>query len=121
MRRSKPSGATTWRPSGSDWQRRLRRQGVYVPDVRANVDGEFVTLVTDARAEHGFRVCVLFDWVAGRSLRTRTTERLSAALGRLAARLHQDAAAWSPAGADDVLVAVHAERVRTWMRRPDGL
>jgi Ser/Thr protein kinase RdoA (MazF antagonist) len=93
------------------WQRRLRRQGVYVPDVRANVDGEFVTLVTDARAEHGFRVCVLFDWVAGRSLRTRTTERLSAALGRLAARLHQDAAAWSPAGAGDVLVA---DRVLYW-------
>ena len=51
------------------------------------------------------RVCILFDWVAGRSLRSCVTERRSAALGRLSARLQQDAAAWSPPGAEDVLLA----------------
>ena len=47
------------------WHRRLRLQGVYVPDVVANMDGEFATLVTDDRAEHKSRVCILFEWVAG--------------------------------------------------------
>jgi hypothetical protein len=89
----------------------------------------------------------MFEWVAGRSLRTRMTGQRSAALVRLSARLHQDAAAWSPSGAGDVLladrvlycrlpeqlsvaacivglgsyVADHAERVRAWMRCPAGL
>ncbi len=93
------------------WHRRLRQQGVYVPDVLANLDGELVTVVTDGRTEHGTRVCVLFDWVAGRSLRTRLTGRRSAALGRLSARLHRDAATWSPPGAGDVL---QADRVLYW-------
>ena len=35
------------------WHRRLRQQGVCVPDVLANVDGELATLVTDGRAAHG--------------------------------------------------------------------
>jgi Ser/Thr protein kinase RdoA (MazF antagonist) len=87
------------------WHRRLRQQGVCVPDVLANVDGELATVVTDGRAEHGSRTCVLFEWVAGRSLRTRMTVRRSAALGRVSARLHQNAAAWSPPGAADVLLA----------------
>ncbi len=99
------------------WHRRLRRQGVCVPDVLANVDGDLVTLVTDGRAGHGSRVCVLFGWVAGRSLRACMTGRRSAALGRLSARLHQDAAAWSPSGAVDVLVA---DRVLYW-RLPERL
>lgn len=99
------------------WHRRLRQRGVRVPDVVANADGKLVTLVTDSRAERGSRVCVLFDWVAGRSLRTCMTERRSAALGRLSARLHRDAAAWSPSGAGDVL---RADRVLYW-RLPERL
>jgi Ser/Thr protein kinase RdoA (MazF antagonist) len=99
------------------WHRRLRQQGVYVPDVLANLNGGLVTVVTDGRTEHGARVCVLFDWVAGRSLRTRLTGPRSAALGRLSARLHQAAAAWSPPGAVDVLTA---DRVLYW-RLPDRL
>src|SRR5450631_8280 len=50
------------------WHRRLRQRGVRVPDVLANTDGELATLVTNGRAEHGPRACVLFEWVAGRSL-----------------------------------------------------
>lgn len=99
------------------WHRRLRLQGVCVPDVVANMDGELATLVTDGRAEHKSRVCILFEWAAGRSLRTRMTERRSAALGRLSARLQQDGAAWSPPGAEDVL---RADRVLYW-RVPDQL
>src|SRR5215469_1645934 len=85
------------------WHRRLRQHGVYVPEILANSDGEFATKVGNDRAGPGPQVCVLFEWVAGRSLRTRTTERRAAALGRLAARLHHDGAEWSPAGARQVL------------------
>jgi Ser/Thr protein kinase RdoA (MazF antagonist) len=99
------------------WHRRLREQGVLVPDVLANVDGGLATLVADGRAEHGSRACILFEWVAGRSLRTCMTERRAAALGRLSARLHQDGAAWSPPVAADVL---KADRVLYW-RLPDQL
>jgi Ser/Thr protein kinase RdoA (MazF antagonist) len=99
------------------WHRRLRQQGVRVPDVLANVDGEFATLVTGGRAGRGSRVCVLFEWVSGRSLRTCMTERRAAALGRLSARLQQDAVAWSPSGAADVLLA---DRVLYW-RLPEQL
>jgi Ser/Thr protein kinase RdoA (MazF antagonist) len=99
------------------WHRRLRQQGVCVPDVVANTDGELATLVTSGRAGHGPRTCVLFEWVAGRSLRTRMSGRRSAALGRLSARLQQDAAAWSPPGAGDVLLA---DRVLYW-RLPERL
>jgi Ser/Thr protein kinase RdoA (MazF antagonist) len=93
------------------WLRRLSEQGVRVPGVLANVDGEVATLVPDGGAEHEHRTCVLFEWVAGRSLRTRMTGRQAAALGRLSARLHQDAAAWSPPGTGDVLAA---DRVLYW-------
>ncbi len=99
------------------WHRRLRQRGVRVPDVLANTDGEFATLVPDSRAEHPSRVCILFEWVAGRSLRSCLTVRRSAELGRLSARLHQDAAAWSPPGAEDVL---RADRVLYW-RLPQRL
>ena len=99
------------------WHRRLRLQRVYVPDVVANTGGELATLVTDGRAEHKSRVCILFEWVAGRSLRTCMTQRRAAALGRLSARLQQDGAAWSPPGAEDVL---RADRVLYW-RLPDQL
>jgi Ser/Thr protein kinase RdoA (MazF antagonist) len=99
------------------WHHRLRLQGVCVPDVVANMDGELATLVTDVRAGRKSRVCTLFEWVAGRSLRTRMTERRSAALGRLSARLQQDGAAWSPPGARHVL---RADRVLYW-RVPDQL
>src|ERR1022692_3567471 len=99
------------------WHRRLRQRGVFVPGVLANLDGEFATLVRQDRAGHGCRICVLFEWVAGRSLRTCMTEQRSAALGRLSARLEQDGAAWSPSGAGDVLLA---DRVLYW-RLPDRL
>ena len=106
-------------PAGTEaveaaWHRRLRERQVPVPDVLANVAGELTTLVAD---QSGFRVCVLFGWVAGRSLRTCLTGRRSAALGALSARLHQEAAAWSPPGAGDVLTA---DRVLYW-RLPDRL
>lgn len=99
------------------WHRRLRQHGVCVPDVLANTDGEFATLVGNGRAGHRPRVCLLFEWVAGRSLRTCMTGRRSAALGRLSARLQQDAAQWSPSGAQDVL---RADRVLYW-QMPDRL
>ena len=99
------------------WHRRLRRHGVFVPDVLANADGEFATLVADDRAQHGARVCMMSEWVAGRSLRTRMTGPRAAALGRLSARLHHDGSGWSPPGAADVL---RADRVLYW-QVPDRL
>jgi Ser/Thr protein kinase RdoA (MazF antagonist) len=99
------------------WHRMLRQQGVCVPDVVVNMDGELATLVPEGRAEHGSRTCVLFEWVAGRSLRTCMSGRRSAALGRLSARLQHRAAAWSPSGAEDVLLA---DRVLYW-RLPEQL
>jgi Ser/Thr protein kinase RdoA (MazF antagonist) len=92
------------------WPRKLREDGVCVPDVIANTGGEIATRVMD-EAGQGSRDCVLFEWAAGRSLRTRMTRRRSAALGRLSARLQQVAAAWSPPGAADVLAA---DRVLYW-------
>jgi Ser/Thr protein kinase RdoA (MazF antagonist) len=97
------------------WHRRLRLQGEPVPDVVANVRGDLATLVTDDR--HNARMCILFEWVYGRCLRTCLTERRAAALGRLSARLQQDGAAWSPPGAGDVL---RADRVLYW-QLPDRL
>jgi Ser/Thr protein kinase RdoA (MazF antagonist) len=99
------------------WHRRLRRHGVYVPEVLPNIDGEFATQVVNGRAGRGPCVCLLFEWVAGRSLRTCVTTRRAAALGRLAARLQQDAAQWSPPGARQVL---NADRVLYW-QLPDQL
>jgi Ser/Thr protein kinase RdoA (MazF antagonist) len=99
------------------WHLRLREQGMFVPGVLANAEGQLATLVTDGRAEHGTRVCILFEWVAGRSLRTRMTGPRATALGRLSARLQQDGAAWSPPCAGDVL---RADRVLYW-RVPDQL
>jgi len=99
------------------WHRRLRQDGLYVPGVLANTDGEFATRVGNGCGGREPRICVLFDWVAGRSLRTCTTGRRAAALGRLAARLHQDAAQWSPPGAGQVL---RADRVLYWLL-PDKL
>jgi Ser/Thr protein kinase RdoA (MazF antagonist) len=94
------------------WQRRLRQQGVCVPAVVANADGEFATLVPDGSPERVPRECVLSGWVTGRSLRSRMSGRQAAALGRLSARLHQDAAAWAPPGATGVL---RADRVLYWL------
>jgi Ser/Thr protein kinase RdoA (MazF antagonist) len=99
------------------WHHRLREQGVYVPAVVANLGGEFATLVPDGGAEHGSRTCVLFEWVAGRSLRTCLTRRRAVALGRLSARLQRHAVGWSLSGAGDVL---RADRVLYW-RLPDKL
>lgn len=114
--------ATQIHPAGTAaveaaWQQRLRQHGVYVPDVLANTDGEFATWVGNGRAATGQRVCLLFEWVAGRCLRTRLTERRAAALGRLAARLQDDAAEWSPPGGGQVL---RADRVLYW-QLPDQL
>jgi Ser/Thr protein kinase RdoA (MazF antagonist) len=99
------------------WHRRLRGHGEYVPDVLANNDGEFATLAGSSSTGHGPRVCLLFEWVSGRNLRTCMTERRSAELGRLSARLQQDAAEWSPPGTQDVL---RADRVLYW-QLPDRL
>ena len=101
----------------ASWHHRLRGQGLYVPGVLANTAGGLATLVADGQAEGGARVCVLFEWVAGRSLRACLTERRSAALGRLSARLHAGAVGWSPPGANDVLTA---DRVLCW-RLPERL
>jgi Ser/Thr protein kinase RdoA (MazF antagonist) len=94
------------------WQRRLRQQGVCVPDVLANSEGRFATLVRDSSPERVSRECVLSGWIAGRSLRGRMSGPQAAALGRLSARLHQDAAAWAPPGAAGVL---RADRVFYWL------
>ena len=99
------------------WHRRLRQHGLWVPDVLPNKDGELTTLVENCDAGCGSRVCLLFEWVTGRSLRTCLTERRAVALGRLSARLQRDAAEWSPPGARDVL---RADRVLYW-QLPDQL
>jgi Ser/Thr protein kinase RdoA (MazF antagonist) len=91
------------------WLRRLRDDGVTVPALHANTAGQFGTPV--AAGPSGTRVCALFDWIAGRSLRTRLTAPAAAALGRLAARLHESARDWTPADPPDVLVA---DRVLYW-------
>ena len=99
------------------WHRRLRQHGVLVPDVLANADGEPATLVADDRAQQGTRVCVVFEWVTGRSLRTGMSGPRAAALGRLSAQLQHDGAAWSPPGVAGML---RADRVLYW-RVPDQL
>jgi Ser/Thr protein kinase RdoA (MazF antagonist) len=93
------------------WHRRLREHGVDVPDVLANTCGEFATWVDNGRAGQAPQVCMLFEWVAGRSLRNCLTERRAVALGSLSARLHQEAADWCPPGGAAVL---RADRVLYW-------
>jgi Ser/Thr protein kinase RdoA (MazF antagonist) len=92
-----------------DWLRRLGDHGMLVPALRTNRAGEVGTDV--AVRDAAPRTCALFDWVAGRSLRTRLTAPTAAALGRLAARLHSDAEAGALADPPDVLVA---DRVLYW-------
>ena len=87
------------------------------PLCAGDVGGESVTLVSDDCAEHGFRACVLFEWVAGRSLRTCLTGRRAAALGQIVGPAERHAVGWSPSGAGDVL---RAERVLYW-RLPETL
>lgn len=99
------------------WHRRLRQHGVDVPDVLANTCGEFATWVDNGRAGQAPQECMLFEWVAGRSLRTCLTERRAVALGSLSARLHQEAADWCPPGGAAVL---RADRVLYW-QLPDRL
>lgn len=134
---------------GSRRHRQRCGRAVYVPDVLADTDGEFATLVEGGPARDRRRVCLLFEWVAGRSLRTRMTARRAASLGRLPARLQRDAAQWSPSDVSaalfdslivarslhqlnltlnvvglsglDSYVANHAERARAWMHHPTGL
>jgi Ser/Thr protein kinase RdoA (MazF antagonist) len=85
-----------------------------VPTLRRTTSGH---LGTDVSTDAGPRTCALFDWVAGRSLRTRLTRPTAAALGRLAARLHADAEAWATDERPDVLVA---DTVAYWLL-PDRL
>ncbi|MCA0144034.1 phosphotransferase enzyme family protein [Blastococcus sp. LR1] len=92
-----------------DWLRRLGERGMAVPALRANRTGAVGTEVDTGDGET--RTCALFDWIGGRSLRTRLTAPTAAALGRLAARLHADAEAWVLPGRPDVLVA---DRVLHW-------
>ncbi len=101
----------------AEWHRRLPRHGVDVPGVLANTSGEFATWVDSGRVGLAPQVCMLFEWVAGRSLRTCLTERRAVALGRLSARLHQEAADWCPPGGAEVL---RADRVLYW-QLPDRL
>lgn len=80
-----PHGTTA---VGAAWHRRLRQQGVCVPDVLADVEGELATPVPNGRAAHGSRTCVLFDWVAGRSLPSPGRAR-GAAAARAGPRPHE--------------------------------
>jgi Ser/Thr protein kinase RdoA (MazF antagonist) len=103
--------------AGGRMRHDLHQHGVSVPDVLANTDGELATVAGNGRAGPRSRVGLLFEWVAGRSLRTCVTQRRAAMLGRLSARLQQDAVQWSPPGAQDVL---RADRVLYW-QLPDQL
>jgi Ser/Thr protein kinase RdoA (MazF antagonist) len=90
------------------WPARLRAHGLPVPALHATAAGQAGTVVDGGS---GPRTCALFEWVVGRSLRTRLTGPTAAALGRLAARLHRDAEGWTPPEPLDVLVA---DRVLCW-------
>src|SRR5258708_7930899 len=57
-------------PVEAAWHRHLRQHGVDVPDVLANTSGEFATWVESSHAGRPPQVCMLFEWVAGRLLRT---------------------------------------------------
>jgi Ser/Thr protein kinase RdoA (MazF antagonist) len=96
-----------------EWLRRLRARGLTVPTVHRDRSGAEGTEV--AAPDGTTRTCALFDWIPGRLLRTRLTPRSAAALGALAARLHDDAAGAPPP--DGVLVA---DRVLHW-RLPDRI
>ena len=95
------------------WTDRLGQQGVRVPRVVPNRDGRPETHVSAGRTVRG---CVVFEWVHGRTLRTFGPRR-AALLGRLAARLHADAAGWCEAAPDGVLVPDHV----LYFRVPDAL
>jgi Ser/Thr protein kinase RdoA (MazF antagonist) len=94
------------------WLSRLRAQGWGVAVVHPDREGRLGTPVAD-------RTCVLFDWVVGRSLRTRLSGSTAAGLGRLAARLHRDAEAWQLPRQPDVLVADRVVYWRLSRRLPD--
>ena len=91
------------------WLRRLAEHGMVVPALRTNRDGGVGTDITIG--DEAPRTCAVFGWVAGRSLRARLTAPTAAALGRLAAQLHANAAAWTLTERPDVLVA---DRVLYW-------
>src|SRR3954452_13379114 len=65
------------------WLRRLRDDGLRVALVRPNTAGELGSAVAQ---DSMTRVCALFEWIFGRSLRTRLTAPTATELGRLAAR-----------------------------------
>jgi Ser/Thr protein kinase RdoA (MazF antagonist) len=94
------------------WQRSLHNDGLAVPEVVETSSGESMVLVDDS--EGRARICVLFTWIRGRSMRTRLAPPRARKLGQLMARLHEHAAARR---ADGVL---RAERVLYW-RLPDRL
>jgi Ser/Thr protein kinase RdoA (MazF antagonist) len=92
------------------WQRSLSEDGLAVPDVVLTSSGEPMVLVNDADDQP--RMCVLFTWIRGRSLRTRLGPSRARMLGRLMARLHNHAHRDA-----DVL---RADRVLYWLL-PDRL
>ena len=92
----------------SAWLSRLRANGIFVPLVVPNRDGRPETAVG---AGPKARECVLFEWVRGRSLRRQLTRPAAERLGRLAARLHEDATDWEMATPPSVLAA---DRVLYW-------
>jgi Ser/Thr protein kinase RdoA (MazF antagonist) len=86
------------------WLDHLADEGVAVAGLLPNRSGEPGTQI-------GSHTCVLFEWVHGRSMRTRLTAPATARLGELSARLHADAEAW---GLPNPPEGLAADRVLTW-------
>jgi Ser/Thr protein kinase RdoA (MazF antagonist) len=78
------------------WLLSLRRDvGPCVPEPVPNHEGSFVT-VAEVSGHGEPRICVLFRWVAGRFRNIGLTPSNLAAVGGLMARLHDQAAGFSP-------------------------
>jgi Ser/Thr protein kinase RdoA (MazF antagonist) len=93
------------------WQRSLGDDGMAVPDVVLTSSGEPMVLVNDADGQS--RMCVLFTWIRGRSMRTRLGPSRARMLGQLMARLH------GAPRCDDADV-LRADKVLYWLL-PDRL
>jgi Ser/Thr protein kinase RdoA (MazF antagonist) len=78
------------------WLRALASEtDVGVPTPMPTPDGEFVvTVAADGVPE--LRHCVAFRWIDGVKLANRLSESTVAALGELTAKLHEQAADWTP-------------------------
>jgi Ser/Thr protein kinase RdoA (MazF antagonist) len=85
------------------WLRRLRSNRIKAPTIMPTRQGAASATVLDPEGRE--RTCVLGEWIAGRSLAKRLTAHTCNALGQLSARLHLDAARWTPSPTLDVLAA----------------